>query len=517
MNTMLNWSTALGDHPKSRAPHQPCILIIFGVTGDLTARKLIPALYNLRRDRLLPDKFHCIGVARRPISDEETRASLREAVVKFSRTQPIDEAIWTDFEKNISYQTAAFEDDQGYCALKKRIEDVEREFGIGGNRVFYLSTAPSFFPTIIEKLSTNALIYNVREGGTSWSRVIIEKPFGHDSTSAMELQAHISRYLDESQIYRIDHYLGKETVQNLLVFRFGNHIFESLWNNRNIDNVQITMSEDLGIGRRGSFYEEAGQLRDIVQNHLMQLLAMLAMEPPASLKADAVRNEKVKVLESIRPIPTAKIDEFVIRGQYGPGLIDGGVVPGYRGELAVDPQSNVETFLAMKLFIDNWRWSQVPFYLKTGKRLARRTTEIVVVFKMVPSALSQSANPQPNLLRIRIQPDEGIALGLNCKVPGMTEAIRPVTMNFSYKDQFNAEPPEAYERLLCDCFLGDSTLFARKDEVAESWRLLTPVLEHWAESPPQDFPNYPAGTWGPVSADILLAKSGHEWIQSVKK
>ncbi len=400
---------------------------------------------------------------------------------------------------------------RGYELLKKRLKSLESGSLEDANRVFYLSTAPSFFPAIIEKLRAHNLVYDARAKGP-WSRVIIEKPFGHDLDSALCLQSHVEKHLDESQIYRIDHYLGKETVQNLLVFRFGNHIFESLWNNQHIDNVQITMSEDLGIGRRGTFYEEAGQLRDIVQNHMMQLLALLAMEPPASLKGDAIRNEKVKVLQAIRPLPENEIDDFAIRGQFGPGNIAGDEVVGYRGEQNVAPTSNVETFVALKLFIDNWRWSGVPFFLRTGKRLPKRTTEIAVTFKSVPGILFQSSNPKSNILSIRIQPDEGIGLSLNCKVPGMTGQIQHVGMNFSYNDFFKTASPEAYERLLCDCFLGDNTLFARKDEVAQSWRLFTPILERWKEIA-SDFPNYPAGTWGPIAADILLAKSNHKWVQ----
>lgn len=510
---MTKMRTALEDPSRARALIQPCTLIIFGVTGDLAARKLLPALYNLRRQDLLPAQFRCIGVARRAKSEAEIRGDLRAAVAEFSRAQPIDEPLWGEFEQSIGYQTITFEEDAGYIELRDRLAGLEREQNAVGNRVFYLSTAPSFFPKIVENLKKHQLVYDRSESSNPWSRVIIEKPFGRDLQSALELQAHVDRYLDESQVFRIDHYLGKETVQNLMVFRFGNHIFESLWNNQHIDNVQITMSEDLGIGRRGSFYEEAGQLRDIVQNHMMQLLSLLAMEPPASLRADAVRNEKIKVLESIRPFPPDAIDQFAVRGQYSPGLIGGAAVAGYRGELDVAPQSEVETFLALKIFIDNWRWSQVPFYLRTGKRLARRTTEIVVIFKSVPSALFKSDDPETNHLRIRIQPDEGIALSLNCKVPGMTGAVQPVTMNFSYSDHFGATPPEAYERLLCDCFLGDTTLFARKDEVAQSWRLLTPILQHWEKNPAEDFPNYPAGTWGPVASDILLARSGHRWCK----
>lgn len=506
---------ALIDHQKTRVPQQPCTLVIFGVTGDLTARKLIPALYNLKKDNLLPQKFNCIGVARRPFSDEEICNLLKTAVAEFSRSLPLEDRIWEEFAKNLTYQTVIFEEDAGYEMLKKKLESLEIADQREANRVFYLSTAPSFFPAIVEKLKAHNLVYKPSDQGP-WSKVIIEKPFGRDLNSALSLQSHVEKQLDESQIYRIDHYLGKETVQNLLVFRFGNHLFESLWNNQHIDNVQITMSEELGIGRRGTFYEEAGQLRDIVQNHMMQLLALLAMEPPASLKGDAIRNEKVKVLESIRPIPLDQVDEFAIRGQFGPGLISGQAVPGYRQELNVAHDSNVETFVALKLFIDNWRWSKVPFFLRTGKRLPKRTTEISVAFKSVPGNLFQSSNPKSNTLTIRIQPDEGIGLSLNCKVPGMTGQIQHVGMDFSYNDYFNSASPEAYERLLCDCFLGDNALFARKDEVAQSWRLIDPIIERWQEKA-IDFPNYPAGTWGPIAADILLAKTDHTWVQLDKR
>lgn len=491
----------------------PCILVIFGATGDLTGRKLAPALYNLGREKLLPDNFACVGFARREKSDEQFREELKEEVNNHSRIPPTDAPFWEGFKEKIFYHRSEFDEDAGYEALAEKLKAIDAKFGTKGNRVFYLSVQPKFFPLIIEKLRKHGLVYDAHSEHTRWSRVIIEKPFGHDLKSAAALQTDISQHLDESQVYRIDHYLGKETVQNLLVFRFANSIFESLWNYKHIDHIQITVAEDIGIGTRGHFFEEQGLLRDIVQNHMMQLLSLVAMEPPVNLSANAIRDEKVKVLESIRPFTDADFGHSIVRGQYAAGTIGGAPVVGYRQEKDVDPKSNIETFVALRLFIDNWRWAGVPFYLRGGKRLPKRSTEIAIIFKDAPGVLFQQGGQKncPNVIAIRIQPDEGISMRINCKVPGPSIPIQPVKMDFRYGSYFGQTPPEAYERLIRECILGDSTLFARSDEVAESWKILTPVLEHWAANPPADFPNYASGTWGPKKADEMMAKEGRTW------
>lgn len=503
----------LEDATLLRKMAEPCILVIFGATGDLTARKLIPALYNLVRDGLLPMHFACIGFARRDKSSEDFRNEMLDAVNKFSRVKPVDKELWERFSQQLFYHRSDFDEDSGYQSLALTINQLDSQLGTKGNRVFYLSTQPSYFPEIVEKLSSNGLIYNPQEVQDRWSRVIIEKPFGEDLESAQALQKDISQYLDESQIYRIDHYLGKETVQNLLVFRFTNPIFEAIWNYRHIDHVQITVAEEIGIGTRGRFFEEAGMLRDIVQNHMMQLVSLVAMEPPVNLLANSIRDEKVKVMESLRPINMDNYERYVVRGQYGPGIVNGESVKGYREEDNVDPHSNVETYVALKLSIDNWRWAGVPFYLRAGKRLPKRATEIAITFKDAPGVLFQTHTQKnsPNVLVIRIQPDEGISLKMNCKVPGLSQLIQPVKMDFRYGSYFGSAPPEAYERLICDCISGDSTLFARVDEVMASWRLFTPILQKWKENPPQNFPNYASGTWGPKEADDLLERKGRFW------
>ncbi|MBA3815448.1 MAG: glucose-6-phosphate dehydrogenase [Parachlamydiaceae bacterium] len=503
----------LEETSRPRRNVAPCIMVIFGATGDLTGRKLLPALYNLAREGQLPAHFVCVGFARKEKSPEVFRQELQEAVNKYSRNRPIDQELWNTFSDQIFYHQSEFHDDEGYEKLSKVLDELDTKFNTKGNRVFYLSTQPSFFPLIVEKLNKHKLIYNADKVQDKWSRVIIEKPFGHDLPSALELQKDLTQHLNEDQIYRIDHYLGKETVQNLLVFRFSNSIFESIWNNHHIDHVQITVSEEIGVGTRGRFWEEAGMLRDIVQNHMMQLLCLVAMEPPTSFKANAIRAEKVKVMESIRPLPLKNLDEVAIRGQYGPGFIEGQEVSGYREEENVDLHSNVETYVALKLAIDNWRWAGVPFYLRAGKRLPKRATEISITFKNAPGYLfnANTQKNEPNVLVIRIQPDEGISLKMNCKIPGFSNLIQPVKMDFLYGSYFGAAPPEAYERLICDCMSGDNTLFAGIDEVLASWRLLTPLIEHWAKELPDKFPNYPSGTWGPAAADDMLNEDGQKW------
>ena len=500
----------LEDPSRTAKTANGCIMVIFGATGDLTARKLVPALYNLDNEGQLPGHFACVGFARREKTHETFRQEMEEAVNKFSRTKPIDKKLWDSFSQQLFYHQSEFHEDEGYERLREYLQELDNQFDTRGNRVFYLSTQPSFFPLIIEKLHQHQLIYSPSVQD-KWSRVIIEKPFGHDLHSASTLQHEISKYLDEKQIYRIDHYLGKETVQNLLVFRFGNPIFESVWNSKFIDNVQITVSEEIGIGSRAKFFEEAGLLRDIVQNHVMQLVSLVAMEPPLNFDADSIRNEKVKVVEAIRPFPK-DLSRYVIRGQYGPGYVNGKEVKGYKQEDNVPQNSSVETFVAAKLYIDNWRWSGVPFYLRGGKRLPKRATEIAITFKEAPGFLFNQAAPlESNVLVIRIQPNEGISLKMSCKVPGVSRSIQPVKMDFQYGSYFGTTPPEAYERLICDCMSGDSTLFARIDEVLASWHIFSPVLNFWLNHPERDFPNYAAGTWGPIAAQELLLKDQRKW------
>ncbi len=491
---------------------EPCILVIFGATGDLTARKLVPALYNMAREGQLPAHFACVGFARRDKSHDDFRQDMLEGINKYSRVKPVDQEIWKEFSQCLFYHRSNFNEDEGYDSLDEFLTKLDQQFGTKGNRVYYLSTQPTFFTTIAEKLHQHNLIYHPEEP-KKWSRVIIEKPFGRNLDSAIQLQNDVENCMDESQIYRIDHYLGKETVQNLMVFRFSNSIFEDLWNNHHINHVQMTVAEDIGIGTRGKLWEESGSLRDIVQNHMMQVLSLATMEPPNSFDSTAIHDEKVKVLEAIRTIPQDKFHEFVVRGQYGPGYIEGQLVNGYREENNVSPESNVETYAALKLYIDNWRWAGVPFYLRTGKHLPKKVTDISVVFKQAPGALFDEleSRHQPNILSIRIQPDEGISLKMNCKVPGMTTPLQPVKMNFRYGEYFGLEPPEAYERLITDCMAGDRTLFARWDEVKASWNLLSPVLDRWNEEKPKDFPNYPAGSWGPEEAARLIESDGRKW------
>jgi glucose-6-phosphate 1-dehydrogenase len=506
----MEFHNPLADSSAQAKLLEPCILVIFGATGDLTARKLMPALYNLARDGQLPNRFACVAFARRDKDHEIFRKEMRAAVEKFSRVQPLDEQIWEAFSQQIYYHRSEFDDEEGYDGLREFLASLDEKLGTNGNRVHYLATQPSFFPAIIEKLKKHQLVYSPSE--PHWSRVIIEKPFGHDLPSAEALQHEITQYLDESQIYRIDHYLGKETVQNLLVFRFANVIFEPIWNRKYVDSVQITVGEEQGIGTRGKLWEEQGMLRDIVQNHMMQLLSLMAMEPPVNLQGDAIRDEKVKVLESIRPIE--HFDNQVVRGQYGRGFIDGEEVIGYQQEENVASGSNVESYMALKLYVDNWRWAGVPFYLRAGKRLPKKATEIAVTFRELPSVLFRETGQvhETNTLVLRIQPDDGIAMRFNCKVPGLAQpTTQPVLMDFRYKSYFGISPPEAYERLICDCIAGDSTLFARGDEVMASWRFFTPILDHWASEAPPSFPNYASGTWGPECAEKLMEGSQRNW------
>lgn len=490
----------------------PCTVVIFGATGDLTGRKLAPALYNLGLDQMLPANFAMVGFARRDKKDEDFRGEVKENLNQFSRNKPVNEDFWKSFQEKIFYHKSEFDDDNGYESLKSRLEEIDAKLGTRGNRIFYLSVQPKFFPTIVKKLNEHGLIYDSQDE-SKWSKVIIEKPFGHDVESAANLQKDISQHLAESQIYRIDHYLGKETVQNLLVFRFANSIFESLWNNRFIDHIQITMAESIGIGTRGKFFEEEGFLRDILQNHIMQLLSLVAMEPPVNLEANSIRDEKVKVLKAIRPFTQEDFEKNIIRGQYGKGVVDGQDVKPYREEENVAGDSKIETYVALKLFIDNWRWANVPFYLRGGKRLPKRATEIAICFKDAPGVLFQQGGHKhdPNMIVIRIQPDEGISLKVNCKVPGPNSPIQPVKMDFRYSSYFGQEPPEAYERLIWDCMQGDNTLFARCDEVERSWAIYTPLLKYWESQKAEDFPNYESGSWGPEKAEELIKNDQRSW------
>lgn len=505
-------------HPLQESVYQqrvldPCILVIFGATGDLTSRKLIPAIYNLKKEGLLPANFACVGFARRDKSNEAFRVEMKKAVGTFSRSLPLDESVWQAFESHLFYHVSDFDNEEGYQKFKTLLEDLDKKLGTRGNRVFYLSTQPSYFPSIVANLKKQGLVYDVEKENTKWSRIIIEKPFGHDLNSAYALQDDLTHHISEKQLFRIDHYLGKETVQNLLAFRFSNALFESQWNNRYIDHIQITAAEEIGIGTRGKFYEEEGLVRDFIQNHMMQLLTLVAMEPPHNLSADAIRDEKVKVLECISAFSENNFETCAVRGQYGKGFINGNPVKGYREEENVAKDSSVETYAALKLYVDNWRWDGVPFYLRGGKRLPKRATEISIIFKKPPGKLFHLPNQkiEPNTLTIRIQPNEGISLKMNCKIPGPTQLVQPVKMDFSYGSFFGLTPPEAYERLICDCMFGDSTLFARQDEVFNSWRILTPLLEYWQNKKEANFPNYAAGSFGPASADELMKKDGRQW------
>jgi glucose-6-phosphate 1-dehydrogenase len=513
MTSNSSFENPLFEGSRTTKPMNPCILVIFGVTGDLTARKLMPALYNLAKEGQLPMHFSCVGFARRSKTDEEFRKEMKEAVHQYSRSQPLDETIWKNFESKLYYHKSEFDDEEGYKSLHKKLSELDARHNTQGNRIFYLATQPSFFTPIIEKLSSQKHIYPYDEKQGPWSRVIIEKPFGHDYRSAVDLQTHISKYLNEKQIYRIDHYLGKETVQNILTFRFSNLIFEAILNHRYVDHVQITVSEDIGIGTRGRFWEETGLLRDMIQSHLIQLLSLIAMEPPVNTKADSIRNEKVKVLEAIRPIPQNQIDHYVVRGQYDRGFVKGNAVKSYREEENVTSDSSRETFVALQLFVDNWRWANVPFYLRSGKRLPKKCTEIAVVFHHIPDILfshKQKTHDQ-NILSIRIQPNEGISLNMNCKVPGISTPIQPVKMDFKYGTYFGLTPPEAYERLICDSIFGDSTLFARDDEVLASWSLISPILDHWEKQGLSNLQSYEAGSWGPEKAEELLSRDSRTW------
>jgi glucose-6-phosphate 1-dehydrogenase len=486
-------------------------VIIFGGAGDLAHRKLLPALYNLFVDGVLPAGTAVLGVGRKEMSDDEYRAFARDGVEHFSR-RTIDDAKWTEFARGIFFVRQELDTPQGFATLGSKLDLVEHERGLKGNRLYYLAVPPSLFAPTVQHLAQSRFIGPSDRG--PFARLVVEKPIGHDLASAMEINDALAGAFDERQIFRIDHYLGKETVQNILVLRFANSFFEPLFNQRYIDHVQITVAEQEGVGTRAGYYEQAGALRDMVQNHLLQLLALVAMEPPHSLDPDVIRDEKLEVLQSLRPLTGEAVDHCVVRGQYGAGVLDGTPVPAYREEPGVDPRSRTETFVALQVFIDNWRWAGVPFFLRTGKRLPRRASEISIQLKDVPPILfnaDRTHRLDSNVLTIRIQPDEGFALGISSKVPGPHVTISPVDMNFDYCDFFKSSSPEAYERLLLDVITGDATLFMRRDSVETSWKWITPILDRWAEIGEEHLPIYAPGEWGPAVADRLIEATGRRW------
>src|SRR6201987_2078708 len=491
---------------------EPCAIVIFGASGDLTKRKLIPSLYNLASYHLLPKNFSIIGVARSEMSDQEFHARLGKDLAELG-TQPVDPEIWSEFGDRMLYCSGNFDDPKMYEKLGQRLAESAKRLGTNGNVLFYLSVQPSFFATIAKMLAQYGL---TREEG-NWRRVIIEKPFGHDLASALDLNRDLTGALQEHQIYRIDHYLGKETAQNLLVFRLGNAVFEPIWNRRYIDHFQLTVAESIGVEGRGAFYESAGAFRDVMQNHMFMLLALIAMEPPTSLDGEAIRNEKVKLLRSIHLSTPEEALADTVRGQYGQGTVGGKTVPAYRQEPNVNPNSTVETYAAIKLRIDNWRWAGVPFYLRSGKRMPRRTTTIVIRFKTPPLSLfaSNEADPiSPNYLIFKIQPEEGIALQVRAKIPGPTISTRSVKLDFGYAQFGDRQPTTGYEKLLYDCMVGDTSLFHRSDMVEAAWSAASPILEAWNNNQPPDFPNYPAGTWGPEAALRLIQRDHRQWFSS---
>ena len=491
---------------------EPCAVVIFGASGDLTKRKLVPALYRLVQERLVPAEFGIVGLARTEMTDDAFRQKMKESVQQFSEAKHVDEEVWNSFAQGLFYLSADIGNAADYQKLSELLDRIDRERGTAGNRLFYLSVAPRFYAEAVAQLGRAGLAKPKDRG---WVRVIIEKPFGTDLESAKLLNKQILEHLDESQVYRIDHYLGKETVQNLLAFRFANGIFEPLWNRQYIDHVQVTNAEAVGVEGRGGYYEGAGVVRDMIQNHVFQVLSLVAMEPPAHLGSEAVRDEKIKAMTAAREFTPERVRNECIRGQYGPGSIAGKPVPGYRQEEGVAPDSTTETFAMLTVYFDNWRWAGVPFYIRSGKRLPKRVTEIAIQFQAAPHQLFGAGVMEqvaPNQLIIRIQPDEGITLRFAAKVPGQITHIRDVNMDFRYGSSFGVQLAEAYERLLLDCILGDSTLYARKDMTERGWEIVMPILNEWAATKNEvSFPNYEAGSWGPQAANDLIESEGRRW------
>jgi glucose-6-phosphate 1-dehydrogenase len=488
----------------------PCVMVIFGAAGDLTRRKLIPSLYNLAKYNLLSREFAVIGIARNPMSTDEFRAKLVQDLKEFAQ-EPIDSDLQEWFERRVFYITGEFGDAGTYHQLKDLLQKVDKDYGTHGNCFYYLATAPDFFAPVVEQLASTGL---VTEEHQQWRRVIVEKPFGRDLESARALNQQLLKVVTEKQIYRIDHYLGKETVQNILAFRFANGIFEPIWNRRYIDHVQISVGETVGVEQRGSYYDTAGALRDMVPNHIMQLISLTAMEPPISFQADAVRDEQAKILHAVQSLSSEDVLTRTVRGQYGEGEVAGQRVPSYRSELGVPRDSRTETFVAVKLQVDNWRWAGVPFYLRTGKRMTSRSTYIVIQFRRAPFVLFRDTEVDklmPNQLVLHIQPEEGIALRFAAKTPGPAMRLGTVDMDFEYADYFGKQPSTGYERLLHDCMVGDATLFQRADMVEAGWSVVNSMLDLWKALPPRNFPNYASGTWGPKEADDLLERDGRHW------
>jgi glucose-6-phosphate 1-dehydrogenase len=490
-----------------RLPVRPTALVIFGATGDLAHRKLLPALYNLAHEGALPERFELVGIARRDAPDEDFRGVARDSIERFSRRKP-DPDVLDGLTSNLRYVPGSFDDDSVYGELERTLRAFDKEAGLELDRVFYLSTAPEFFPLIAGKLGAAGL----HRPEKAEARIVIEKPFGYDLASARKLNAELLEVFQESQIFRIDHYLGKETVQNMLALRFANALFEPVWNRNYIDNVQITAAEDIGIGGRAGYYEGAGALRDLVQNHMLQLLSLLTMEPPIAFEANRLRDEKLKVLEAIVPPSVEEVPSMAVRARYEQGVSGGEPVPGYREEEGVAPDSRTETYAALRLQVSNWRWSGVPFYLRTGKRLARKVTDIAVTLKPVPHLAFRSVGSvgvQSNQIILTVQPDEGVSVSIGAKIPGALMRIRPVNMEFHYGTSFVSESPEAYERLILDAMRGDATLFTRNDEIEALWGIVDPILTAWHQDTSSPIPQYPAGSQGPEEADTLLGD--HAW------